>query len=160
MKRVVVLTIVAMLLIVPATSQAFLEAGFGLNNTTFGEDQSSLDSDNGTTLDVVFGDGFVRLMGSYVMAEPEGLDYKATMIGPAFVLDVGFDFRIYAMLSDHNLETSLGSFDGSGITLGGSFGFPVFPMASVAGDVRVSQWDASSLNIQAGTVSLLFRIGF
>ena len=160
MKRFVPVLALVLLLAVPGLSHAIVEVGLGINSTSFSEDADSLDSDNGTTLDVVLGTGMARLMLSFVQAEPEGIDYKATMIGPAFVLGaVGFDFRVYGLLADHELS-DVNTLSGTGLTLGGGFGFPVFPRASIGADVRISQWDDEGFDIGTGTFSVLFRLDF
>lgn len=153
MKRILILLALVALLALPAGAQA-LELAAGINRTSFTNDADAFDSDNGVTLDVTVGGGMARLMFSLVDAEPNGVDYQAMMAGPVFVLDAGFDFRVYALLSKHELDV----LEGSGLTLGGGFGFPVFPAAEVAGDVRVSQWDDGGLDIGTGTISLLFRL--
>ena len=153
MKRYLVLFALIALLVLPASSQA-IELAVGLNQTSFSEDADAIDSDNGVTVDFTLGDGMARLMFSLVDAEPEGLDYNALMAGVAFVLDAGFDFRVFALLSKHELET----LEGSGITLGGAFGFPILPAAEIVGDIRLSQWDDSGFDVGTGTISLMLRL--
>jgi hypothetical protein len=157
MRKYLVLLAVFAFLAMPAASQA-IEVAVGLNNTAFSDDADALDSDNGKTLDVTLGGGMTRLMFSLIDAKPSGADYSAWMVGPVFVLDAGFDFRVYALYSDHELDAGIGTWEGNGTTLGGGFGIPVFPMAEVAGDVRVSKWDADGDDIGTATISLLFRL--
>jgi hypothetical protein len=153
MKKYLVLLAVFAFLAMPAASQA-IEVAVGLNNTAFSDDADDLDSDNGKTLDVTLGGGMTRLMFSLVDAEPEGIDYNAWMVGPVFVLDAGFDFRVFALYSSHELDF----LEGNGVTLGGGLGFPVFPSAEVAGDVRISKWDDEGIDIGTATISVLFRL--
>jgi hypothetical protein len=80
------------------------------------------------------------------------------MVGPSFTLDVeGFSPRIYVLISGHEL----GDLDGTGLTLGGSIGWPIFPGASFAFGLRVSQWDAGGgIDAETGTAQVLLRMGF
>ena len=161
MKRSVSATVLFLvpflLLISPSLSHAVVEVGAGFGITSFEDDLDGVDTDSGTSLEVNIGSGTMRLMFAIQSSDHDQGDYSAWMIGPSWTLDTeGFTPRIYALISDHEFE----GIDGWGITLGGGVGWPLFPSASVGFDLRISQWEGDSYDVETGTLQVLFRIGF
>jgi hypothetical protein len=145
-------------LLSPSPSLALVEIGAGFTNTSFEDDLDFVDTDSGTSLELNIGSGSVRLMAALQSSSHNQGDYDAWMVGPSFTLDVeGFIPRIYVLLSGHEFE----SIDGTGITLGGGVGWPIFSGASFALDLRVSQWEGNGgIDVGTGTLQILLRVGF
>lgn len=144
-------------LILPSPSQAFVEVGAGLASVSFEDDLDAVDTDLGKTLEFNLGSGTMRLMVAFQSSSHDQGDYEAWMLGPSFTLDGGgFTSRIYALLSGHEFE----NIDGTGVTLGGGIGWPVFPAASLGFDLRVSRWEGDGFDVGTGTLQVLFRLGF
>jgi len=161
MKRSVSATVLFLvpflLLTFPSLSHAVVEVGAGFGITSFEDDLDGVDTDTGTSLEVNIGSGTMRLMFAIQSSDHDQGDYSAWMIGPSWTLDTeGFTPRIYALISDHEFE----GIDGWGITLGGGVGWPLFPSASVGFDLRISQWEGDSYDVETGTLQVLFRVGF
>ncbi len=152
------LPLILLLLAFPSPSLALVEIGAGFTITTFEDDLDFVDTDYGTSLEINVGSGTLRLMGVFQSSSHNQGDYDAWMVGPSFILGAsGFDSRIYALLSKHEFE----SIDGWGITLGGGFGWPIFPSASLGFDARISQWDGGGgIDVGTGTLQILLRVGF
>ena len=135
-----------------------MEVGAGYTITSFEDDLDFVGTDSGTSLELNVGSGSIRLMLAFQSSSHDLGDYEAWMVGPSFNLAAeGFDSRIYALLSEHDFE----NIDGTGITLGGGIGWPIFSGASFGFDLRISQWDGGSgIDVGTGTLQVLFRIGF
>jgi len=152
------LPLLILLLAFPSPSLALVEVGAGFTVTSFEGDLDFVDTDSGTSLEVNLGSGTVRLMAAIQSSSHNQGDYDAWMVGPSFTLGTeGFNSRIYALLSSHDFE----GIDGWGVTLGGGLGWPIFPMASLGFDLRISQWDGDGgINAGTGTLQVLLRVGF
>jgi hypothetical protein len=152
------LLLLLLFLFLPSPSLALVEIGVGLTTTSFEDDLEGVDTDSGTSLELNLGSGTVRLMAAFQSSSHDQGDYEAWMVGPSFTLDVeGFIPRIYVLLSGHEFE----NIDGSGITLGGGVGWPIFSGASFGLDARVSQWEGDGgIDVGTGTFQVLLRIGF
>jgi hypothetical protein len=159
----ILLLLPLLLLAFPSSSLALVEVGAGLTVTSFEDDLDFVDTDSGSAFEISLGSGTVRLMAAFQSSSHDQGDYEALMLGPSFTLDVeGFIPRIYVLLSDHEFESNVGpSIDGTGLTLGGGVGWPIFSGASFAFDLRVSQWEGDGgIDIGTGTLQVLFKMGF
>ncbi|MDF1525974.1 MAG: hypothetical protein RRA15_03620 [bacterium] len=159
-KRTPLLFLLPLLLLAfPSPSHAVVELGVGYGLVSFDNDLDGVDTDMGTTIEGTFGSGGIRLMVAMQDSSHDQGDYNAVMGGPAWVMDMGgFSTRIYALISAHEFE----NIDGAGVTLGGGFGWPIFPSASLGFDLRISRWDGGGgyKDVGTGTLQVLFRIGF
>ena len=163
MKKLAPILLLLPLLAFPSSSLALVEVGAGLTATSFEDDLDFVDTDSGSAFEISLGSGTVRLMAAFQSSSHDQGDYEALMLGPSFTLDVeGFIPRIYVLLSDHEFESNVGpSIDGTGLTLGGGVGWPIFSGASFAFDLRVSQWEGDGgIDIGTGTLQVLFKMGF
>ena len=157
MKKISVALALAVLLLAPSASHAIVEVGAGWGLTAFSKDLDGIDTGDGLEVEMTLGTGVMRLMLAAQSSSHDQGDYESWMAGPSWTLDmVGFDSRIYALLSSHSFETV----DGWGVTLGGGVGWPIFPAADLGLEVRISQWEGDGLNVGTGSMLLLFRIGF
>jgi len=158
MKKSPLLLLLILILAFPFPSLALVEIGAGFTTTSFEDDLDFVDTDSGTSLELNIGSGTVRLMAALQSSSHDQGDYEAWMVGPSFTLDVeGFIPRIYVLLSSHDFE----GYDGTGITLGGGVGWPIFSGASFALDARLSRWEGDGgIDVGTGTLQVLLRIGF
>ncbi|UCG37903.1 MAG: hypothetical protein JSV00_06790 [bacterium] len=146
-----------LLLAFPSPSLALVEVGAGFGITSFQDDLDGVDTGSGLSAEVNVGSGVTRLMFAIQSSDHDPGDYSAWMVGPSWTLDTGgFSTRIYALISSHEFE----SIEGWGVTLGGGLGWPILPAASLGFDVRISQWEDGPVDVQTGTLQVLFRIGF
>jgi hypothetical protein len=145
------------LLSFPSTSHAAFELGAGFGITFFEEDLDSVDAGAGFSAEANIGTGAIRLMLGVQSSDHDPGDYRASMVGPSWTLDLErFSSRIYALLSSHDFET----YDGYGLTLGGGLEWPVLSGSTLGFDFHLSQWEGDGLDVRTGTLQVLFKIGF
>ena len=144
-------------LALPSSASAVVELGAGFGITSFDDDLDDVDTGSGFGAEANIGTGAMRLMFSIQSSEHDSADYSAWGIGPSWTLDFeGFNSRIYALISSHEIE----SVEGWGVTLGGGVGWPILPSSSLGLDFHLGQWEDGRIDARTGTIQVMFRIEF
>ena len=158
MRRLTVFLMLAVILALPSTSPAAFKLGAGWGVTSFQNDLDFIDSGPSFSLEAVLGTGTTGLLlGGLWSSHDANIDYQSFMAGP--VWSVG-GARIYAALSNHEVDNAGTVTDGWGVTAGGGAGWKLAPMTSLLLDVRVSNWEGSNnTDVGTGTLQLLFQFG-
>lgn len=151
------LPLLLLLLVLPSPASAIVELGAGFGITSFEDDLDGVDTGSGFSAEANIGSGAIRFMFAVQSSDHDGDDYNAWMVGPSWTLDMeGFNSRIYALISSHEIE----SVEGWGLTLGGGLGWPILPASTLGVDVHISQWEDGDIDVRTGTLQVLFKVGF
>lgn len=159
MKRMVVCFLLSVLIALPSAASAAVKLGAGWGITSFQSDLDFINSGPSFSLEAVIGTGTISmLLGGLWSSHDSNIDYQSFMAGP--VWSVG-GARIYAALSNHEVDNAGTINDGWGVTVGGGAGWKVAPLTSLLLDVKMSNWEGdNSTKVGTGTLQLLFQMGF